>query len=153
MGTVVDTLKKEERSARMARIRGKDTKPEMVVRQTLHRLGYRYRLHRMDLPGRPDIVFPARKLVLFVHGCFWHAHRGCAIANLPKSRREFWSAKFSRNKERDQRNETLLTQAGWRVMTVWECETKNLPVLERLLDCGLGAMGAVAERTGMHGRK
>jgi DNA mismatch endonuclease Vsr len=149
----VDTLTREERSARMARIRGKDTKPEMVVRRTLHRLGYRYRLHRRDLPGRPDIIFPARKVVLFVHGCFWHAHANCKVANLPKSRREYWIAKFARNKDRDERNANLLAQAGWRVMTVWECETKDLPGLERLLDCKLRATGAVAERTGAHGRK
>jgi DNA mismatch endonuclease, patch repair protein len=137
----------------MARIRGKNTKPEMVVRRTLHRLGYRYRLHRRDLPGRPDIVFPVRQVVLFVHGCFWHAHANCKVANLPNSRRKYWSAKFARNKDRDERNAILLAEAGWQVMTVWECETKNLPALERLLDCRLRAMSAMAERTGAHGGK
>jgi DNA mismatch endonuclease (patch repair protein) len=137
----------------MARIRGKDTKPEMIVRRALHRLGYRYRLHRMDLPGRPDIVFPARKVVLFVHGCFWHAHAGCKIANMPKSRREYWNAKFARNKDRDEHNATLLTQAGWRVMTVWECETKDMLSLERRLTSGLASSGAGHEKAARNGRK
>ena len=152
-GTAVDTLTKEERSARMARIRGKDTKPEMLVRRALHRLGYRYRLHRKELPGRPDVVFPARKLVLFVHGCFWHAHPGCKIANMPKSRREYWNAKFARNKDRDERNATMLAQAGWRVMTIWECETKDMQSLERRLMNGIVPRSAGREKAARNGRE
>lgn len=119
----MDTLTVAERSERMARIRSKDTKPELRVRQLLHRLGYRFRLHRKDLPGSPDLVFPARRKAIFVHGCFWHAHEACRLANRPKSRRSFWDAKFERNKVRDAANLKALKQGGWKVYTVWECET------------------------------
>jgi DNA mismatch endonuclease (patch repair protein) len=132
----VDTLTVAERSERMSRIRSKDTKPEMLVRRLLHKLGYRYRLHRRDLPGIPDLVFPSRKKVIFVHGCFWHAHSRCSVANVPKSRRPFWRAKFSRNKRRDGSNERLLRRDGWHVFTVWECETKDMASLMlRLSEC------------------
>jgi len=127
----MDTLTTQQRSERMSRIRGKDTQPELVVRRSLHQSGYRFRLHRRDLPGAPDLVFPCRKKVVFVHGCFWHAHDGCRIANKPKSRRSYWSEKFARNQERDAANERLLREGGWHVFVVWECETKDQ---ERLLD-------------------
>ena len=103
----MDTLTAAERSERMARIRSKDTKPELRVRQLVHRLGYRFRLHQKDLPGRPDLVFASRRKVVFVHGCFWHAHEDCSVANRPKSRSEFWNAKFERNRFRDPKNQRL----------------------------------------------
>jgi DNA mismatch endonuclease Vsr len=141
----MDTLTPAERSARMALIRSKNTKPEMVVRRLLHGLGYRYRLHRKDLPGAPDLVFPARKTILFVHGCFWHGHEGCKIAHRPDSRSAYWVDKFERNKTRDLRNEKALRQAGWNVLTVWECETKDLSVMELRLASHLGPPTQVAE--------
>jgi DNA mismatch endonuclease, patch repair protein len=113
----------------MARIRSKDTKPELIVRSIVHRLGYRFRLHRRDLAGSPDLVFPSRKKAIFVHGCFWHAHGGCKVANRPKSRRPYWDEKFQRNKRRDKANETMLKDAGWEVETIWECETKSLDLV------------------------
>jgi DNA mismatch endonuclease (patch repair protein) len=119
----MDTLTIAERSERMARIKSKNTKPELRVRQLLHRLGYRFRLHRKDLPGSPDIVFPTRHKAIFVHGCFWHAHEACKLANRPKSRQHFWDSKFERNKLRDAANLKALKQNGWKVYTVWECET------------------------------
>lgn len=121
----MDTLTKAERSERMARIRSKNTKPELRVRRLVHGLGYRFRLYRKDLPGSPDLVFPSRRKVVFVHGCFWHAHENCAVANRPKSRSDFWNAKFQRNRVRDGKNQACLERDGWRVLTVWECETKS----------------------------
>lgn len=118
----MDTLTEAQRSERMSRIRSKNTAPELAVRQALFALGYRYQLHRKDLPGKPDLVFPSRKKIVFVHGCFWHAHGGCKVANLPKSRTEFWQAKFQRNIERDKVNEKALRRMGWSTLTVWECE-------------------------------
>jgi DNA mismatch endonuclease, patch repair protein len=126
----MDSMTVAERSERMARIRSKDTKPELRVRQLLHRLGYRFRLHRKDLPGSPDLVFPSRRKVIFVHGCFWHAHDACKVANRPKSRQSFWDSKFKRNRLRDIANQKALRQHGWRVYTVWECETKAEARLE-----------------------
>ena len=124
----------------MARIRGKDTRPEMVVRRTAHAMGHRFRLHRRDLPGSPDLVFPAKRCVIFVHGCFWHRHPGCRRASNPGTRQEFWQAKFHRNVERDRRNEADLRAAGWRVGLIWECETKDIgglrDRLHQLLDAG-----------------
>jgi DNA mismatch endonuclease (patch repair protein) len=125
----MDTLTKAQRSERMARIKSKDTKPELRVRRLVHRLGYRYRLHRKDLPGCPDLVFPSRRKIVFVHGCFWHGHEDCAIANMPKSRSDFWAEKFKRNRARDAKNKMALTENGWRVLTVWECETKGTGAL------------------------
>lgn len=109
----------------MSRIRGKDTKPEMRLRRLLHALGLRYRLHVRDLPGRPDLVFPKHRAVVFVHGCFWHGHSGCRIANQPKSNAAFWENKFKTNQARDARNLVQLEQAGWRVAVVWECELSS----------------------------
>lgn len=121
----MDTLAPGQRSARMALIRGKDTKPELLVRRLVHSLGYRYRLHRRDLPGTPDLVFPRHAKVIFVHGCFWHRHKGCALARLPKSRGEFWLPKLEGNAERDTRNNRALRQLGWGMMTIWECQLRN----------------------------
>lgn len=126
----------------MARIGGKDTAPEMSVRRLLHSLGYRYRLYRRDLPGTPDIVFPARRKVIFVHGCFWHAH-GCRIGRPPKSRPEFWGPKLSRNRTRDLESAARLRQSEWDVLTVWQCQTKNIEELTHKLLSFLGAPGPI----------
>lgn len=112
------------RSEIMARIRSKNTTPELAVRQALHAAGLRFRLHRTDLPGRPDIVFPGRRTVVFVHGCFWHSHPGCKRARIPGTRQEYWVPKLLRNVERDQAAAAALRSAGWRVLIVWECETR-----------------------------
>jgi DNA mismatch endonuclease (patch repair protein) len=122
---MVDTLSTAERSEIMSRVRGKDTRPEMVVRRLVHKAGFRYRLHVSDLPGRPDLVFPKRKKVIFIHGCFWHSHSGCPHARVPKSRTNFWTAKFESNKTRDERNSHALTEAGWDVLVLWECELRD----------------------------
>ena len=119
----MDSLTPEQRSWRMSLVRAKDTKPEMRVRRLVHGMGYRYRLHRSDLPGKPDLVFPGRRKVIFMHGCFWHRH-GCKMGNrMPKSRVAFWRAKLDGNKRRDRRNHRALRRLGWRVLTVWECQT------------------------------
>jgi DNA mismatch endonuclease (patch repair protein) len=123
--TRLDNLAKEERSNIMARVRGKDTKPEMTVRRLIFSMGYRYRLHGSGLPGKPDLVFLRRKKVIFVHGCFWHRHYGCKNARLPKSRQEFWIPKLESNRLRDTRNEESLRAKGWDVLTIWECELRD----------------------------
>ncbi len=117
----------------MARVRQKDTRPEITVRRCLHALGYRFRLHRRDLPGTPDIVLPKRRKAIFVHGCFWHRHPGCPRASMPKTRIEYWETKFRRNVERDQQAVTALQAAGWEPMVIWECQTRDLARLRRLL--------------------
>ncbi len=122
---MTDTVDSAKRSEIMSRIRGRDTKPEMVVRRTAHRLGFRFRLHRKDLPGSPDLVFPRHRAVIMVHGCFWHRHPGCRLASTPKSRRDYWKAKFRGNVVRDRRSESALVELGWRVLVIWECETKD----------------------------
>ena len=109
----------------MSRVRGKDTSPEVRVRRIAHALGLRFRLHRRDLPGRPDLVFPKHRVALFVHGCFWHRHPGCRKATDPKSREDYWQAKFSGNVKRDARVVIQLEELGWRVETIWECESKS----------------------------
>ena len=130
----MDTLTPERRSWNMSRIRSRDTAPERLVRSLLHRMGYRFRLHRSDLPGKPDIVLPRHKTVVLVHGCYWHRHADCRLAYSPKSNVDFWQAKFRENVSRDLRQSQELTELGWRVITVWECETTELRVLaERLL--------------------
>lgn len=121
----MDTLDPGQRSTRMALVRGKDTKPELLVRRLVHGFGYRYRLHWRDLPGTPDLVFPRRAKVIFVHGCFWHRHTGCVLARLPKSWSQFWLPKLEGNAERDARNLHALRQLGWEVMTIWECQLRN----------------------------
>lgn len=118
----MDTLTPSERSKRMSLVRSRDTKPERVIRSLVHRLGYRFRLHRRDLPGTPDLVFPGRRKVIFVNGCFWHGHDCRLGARVPKSRTEFWSEKIANNKQRDARNLAELAQAGWQVLVVWECQ-------------------------------
>jgi DNA mismatch endonuclease (patch repair protein) len=126
----------------MARIRGAHTTPEKTVRSLAHRSGYRYRLHRRDLPGTPDLVFPRLRKVIFVHGCFWHRHPGCRMTTTPKTRREFWQKKFDGNVRRDARAMERLNESGWEVLVVWECETRSLPTLTRKLDAFLGGSGA-----------
>lgn len=125
-----DVYGPEKRSAVMRRVKGKDTSPEMTVRRALTRLGARYRLHRKDLPGNPDIVMPGRRLALFVHGCFWHGHDCARGARVPKQNRDYWTAKVGRNVVRDARSRTELEAQGWRVETIWECELKNPADLE-----------------------
>jgi DNA mismatch endonuclease (patch repair protein) len=121
-----DRLTKAQRSRNMARIRAKDTKPELIVRSLVHRMGYRFRLHRRDLPGTPDLVFPRLKAVIFVNGCFWHRH-SCANGKVvPRTRRKFWVEKFAGNKLRDRRNRQALVRLGWKVLVLWECDVKML---------------------------
>ena len=122
---MTDIYEPRKRSEIMSRIRGRGTKPELIVRRIAHRLGFRFRLHRKDLPGRPDIVFPRHRAVIMVHGCFWHRHPGCKHASSPKTRESYWKSKLDDNVARDRRNETALRELGWRVMVIWECETKD----------------------------
>lgn len=121
------------RSDIMRAVKRAHTKPEIIVRQALHALGLRFRLHRRDLPGSPDIVLPRLRTVIFVHGCFWHRHPGCRYATTPKSRQEYWLPKFEANVERDAGKEAQLRELGWRVAVIWECETKSLEALEARL--------------------
>lgn len=125
----MDRLSKERRSWNMSRIRGKDTSPEKTVRSLLHGLGYRFRLHGKDLPGKPDIVLPQFQTVIFVHGCYWHRHKACEYAYTPKSRVEFWQRKFDENIERDKRDVQALRKLGWCVLIVWECQIASKQVL------------------------
>jgi len=119
----------------MSRVRGKNTTVELKVRRLLHRSGYRYRIHVPTLPGRPDIVFPARRKIVLVHGCFWHSHKGCALARVPKSNVSFWLKKLGRNQERDQETLASLLKLGWSVLIVWECETDDEEsLLSRLIE-------------------
>jgi len=123
----MDTLTRAERSERMARIRSKDSKPEMVVRRLLHAAGYRYRLHRRDLPGSPDLVFPGRRKAIFIHGCFWHRHPDpeCRLARIPKSRQDFWIPKLEGNFARDLRKQQELASLGWKYLVIWECDLRK----------------------------
>ena len=125
---MVDTRTKKQRRRIMQAVQGKDTRPEWKVRRLLHGLGYRYRLHRKDLPGTPDLVFPRRRKTIFVHGCFWHAH-GCQYGRPPKSRLDYWLPKLEQTKERDAEKSAGLEALGWKVLTVWQCETKDLDAL------------------------
>jgi len=122
----------------MRRIRSWHTKPELIVRSLLHGLGYRFRLHRRDLPGKPDLVFPARQKVIFVHGCFWHQHRGCADGRLPKSRTSYWVPKLLRNHRRDRSCRAKLARLGWRSCVIWDCQTKDRDRLQKRLVRFLG---------------
>jgi DNA mismatch endonuclease, patch repair protein len=129
----MDTLSPAERSARMARVRGKDTRPELLVRRLAHRLGYRYRLHRTDLPGQPDMAFSRARKAVFVHGCFWHRHDCPSGRRVPKSRLDFWLPKLEKNRIRDEENLKKLETQGWHPLVIWECEIRDLSTLtERL---------------------
>ena len=130
---MTDRISPERRSWNMSRIGSRDTKPELVVRSVLHRMGYRFRLHRKGLAGTPDIVLPRYGTVIFVHGCFWHRHKGCSAVYTPKTRTEFWKKKFGDNVRRDRKNTKLLKLEGWRVLVVWECETETIGKLQKLL--------------------
>lgn len=130
---MTDVYDKEKRSAVMARVKSKDTSPEKAVRRILTRLGARYRLHRKDLPGNPDIVMPGRKLAIFVHGCFWHGHDCARGARVPKANRDYWLAKVGRNKARDEGATHALRADGWTVETIWECDLKDEASLETRL--------------------
>jgi DNA mismatch endonuclease (patch repair protein) len=122
---MVDHLKPEDRSANMAAIRSKDTVPELVLRRLIHGMGFRYRLHIHGLPGKPDLVFPGRAAVIFMHGCFWHRHVGCRFSTMPSSNIVFWTHKFRVNMERDRRTKRELQKLGYRVLIVWQCELKQ----------------------------
>ena len=135
---MTDRLTLVQRSALMRQVRGKDTAPEMIVRCLAHAEGYRYHLHRKALPGKPDLAFPGRRKVVFVHGCFWHGH-GCKIGRLPKSRPEFWQPKIARNRERDAENIAALAALGWQTLAIWQCETKDTEALRQRLAKFLGA--------------
>ena len=130
---MTDVHSKETRSYNMSRIRGKDTKPEMLVRKFLHKNGFRYRLHVKNLPGKPDIVLTKFKTVIFVHGCYWHGHEGCKYYVIPKTRTEWWIEKITRNKTIDVQSTISLQHAGWKVIEIWECELKRDTLQERLL--------------------
>jgi DNA mismatch endonuclease (patch repair protein) len=120
-----DPFSTDERSAIMRAVRAKDTTPELLVRRLTHALGYRFRLHAAELPGKPDLVFPARRKVIFVHGCFWHWHNCKRGRRMPKAHTEYWSRKLLRNQERDRRHRRALRRGGWQVLVIWECQTKN----------------------------
>lgn len=134
----MDRLSPERRSWLMSRVSSKNTGPELILRSILHGLGYRFRLHGKQLPGKPDIVFSKRKKVIFVHGCFWHGHAECRFGRLPKSNVALWEPKIERNKVRDKKVVAALTAAGWTSMVVWQCELKDLPALENRIAAFLG---------------
>lgn len=139
---MADVFTKEDRSKIMARVRAKNTVPELKVRKLLHALGYRYVLHAKNLPGHPDVVFPRRRTVIFIHGCFWHQHSGCKAAVRPASNAEYWQQKLTRNVSRDIETREALEAAGWRVLIIWECEINGKgkeEALTRNLICFLGA--------------
>jgi DNA mismatch endonuclease (patch repair protein) len=125
----VDKLSPEHRGWLMSRVKSKNTTPELAVRRLVFGMGYRYRLHDKRLPGRPDLVFPGRHKIVFVNGCFWHGHKGCRYARLPKTRVDFWREKIGKNRARDRANIALLERDGWMVLTVWQCELKTIDAL------------------------
>ena len=127
---MTDVVSEEQRSYIMSRVASKNTKPELLVRSYLHRRGLRFRIHGKKLPGRPDLVFPKYRAVVFVHGCFWHRHDGCPRTTMPSTRVEFWQNKFDRNMARDQANQAELRELGWRVIVLWECEIGTIAARE-----------------------
>jgi len=135
----VDTLTPKQRSERMSRVRSKDTKPELLVRRIVHGMGYRYRLHVRDLPGYPDLVFPSRGKIIFVHGCFWHRHGTCRLTRWPKSKLKFWRPKLEQNQNRDRIVKGELRKMGWRVLVVWECQLTQTKTLAARLRAFLEA--------------
>ena len=145
----MDIMSRQERSERMSLIRSRNTTPELIVRSLLHRLGYRFRVHRRDLPGNPDIVFPSRRCVVFVDGCFWHGHQ-CSIGHIPYSNSKYWEEKITRTKLRDSKNRKLLRRKGWRALIIWECEIKNTEKLirrvTRFLENGINKHGSKQKR-------
>jgi DNA mismatch endonuclease (patch repair protein) len=150
---MADAVSPAKRSQIMSGIKGKNSLPEMRVRKALFAMGHRYRLHRRNLPGTPDIAMPGRKIAIFVHGCFWHAHRGCKFARTPSTRTEFWAAKLQGNVDRDRRAADKLAEMGWRVLNIWECSTRDpeaaagLPAaLRAWIDTG-GAVGEISAQS------
>ncbi len=135
----MDKISPERRSANMGRIRSKDTSPEVVLRRLIHRLGYRFRLHRRDLPGKPDIVFPSRRKIILMHGCFWHQHPGCREGRIPGSRPEYWVEKLKRNQLRDETNRALLEEQAWKILVVWECELRDEAAVRKAVSKFLGS--------------
>jgi len=133
-----DTLTGKQRKRCMSRNRGKDTSPEIIVRQQLYSLGYRYRLHRKDLPGCPDMVFSAKKKVIFINGCYWHRHSCKKGRSKPETRKDFWQTKFFRTKQRDKENRKQLKKLGWQILTIWECQVKDLEKLKKMVTKFLG---------------
>jgi len=131
---MTDIVDPATRSWMMSRIKGKNTKPELIVRSQLHKMGFRFRLHRKDLPGKPDIVLPKHKTIVFVHGCFWHRHRNCKYAHDPKSKQGFWQKKFKENVERDKQNRKKLSSLGWRTAIIWECQATHSSKLQKLIE-------------------
>ena len=143
---MTDIVDARRRSEMMGAIRGRDTAPELAVRRCAHRMGLRYRLHRKDLPGRPDLVLPRHRLVVFVHGCFWHRHERCRSASIPRSRTAFWKEKFAANVARDARQQAALKALGWRVLVIWECETRQEAILRRRLAAFIRNEGSAPKR-------
>jgi DNA mismatch endonuclease (patch repair protein) len=137
--TMADIYSTDKRSAIMSRVRAKNTKPEMVVRRLLHRMGYRFRLHSENLPGRPDIVLPRFRTVIFVNGCFWHGHSGCKKSARPTTNAEFWDKKIAANVARDREQVSRLSVAGWLVLTIWQCETQDQNGLTERIRCHMEA--------------
>ena len=129
----MDRISGEHRSWNMSRIKSSNTKPEIIVRSLLHNMGYRFRLHRKDLPGKPDIVLPKYKSVIFVHGCFWHRHKGCKNAASPKTKKTFWREKFKANVERDRKVQKELNSMGWSIQIIWECETSDIGSVTKII--------------------
>lgn len=136
---MTDVFSKAKRSYVMSRIRGRDTGPEKIVRSALHRMGYRFRLHSSDLPGKPDIVLARYRTVIFVHGCFWHRHKGCRYSYMPKTRKQFWVKKFERNVTRDREVRAALKKLGWNTVVLWECELRFPKRFQKKLDSTLKA--------------
>lgn len=130
----MDVFTKEKRSLIMSKVKGKNTKPELIVRSLLHRMGYRFRLHRFDLPGNPDIVLPRYKKAIFIHGCFWHGHKTCSRSKRPSTNTMFWNKKLSNNIRRDIRHLNDLKNLGWEVLVVWECQVKNGDGIKNILE-------------------
>ncbi len=141
---MADTISKQRRSELMSRIRSKNSKVELLVRSLVHRMGYRFRLHRKDLPGKPDLVFAGRRKVIFVHGCFWHWHPdpNCKQARMPKSRQEFWRPKLEGNRRRDRENRQKLIELGWEVLEIWECEARDPEKIQSRIRAFLGPTNA-----------
>lgn len=146
----MDRLSVEQRSRLMSRVKGKNTAPELVVRRLVFGMGYRYRLHLKNLPGRPDLAFPGRKKVIFVNGCFWHGHTGCRYGQLPKTRLEYWQDKIERNKKRDEENIYSLETNGWQVLTIWQCELRNIEHLRKKTEQFYGDGPMILDPPNMH---
>jgi DNA mismatch endonuclease, patch repair protein len=151
-----DVLTPAQRSLNMSRIRGRDTRPELRIRRGLHGRGFRFRLHRRDLPGRPDLIFPRHRAAVFVHGCFWHSH-GCRLSKIPETRREFWLRKLEGNASRDRKAVAALQGRGWRVLVIWECALRGarrqdeMWVLDRAAEFLEGGTGGILEIAGKNG--